>query len=125
MSRPIQLTNIANNQDLIYELNKYARGKLSVVMFTASWCNPCTNIKREIYNSKGEGICNDYENIVFFYVDIEKNAELASEYEVTNIPYFQFLLCDGKNIEFLADKLNSGSKDRLIDRIEESLKALV
>lgn len=119
------LKDLSTTADLLVELNKYAKGKLSVVMFTASWCGPCQNIKREIYNeSKSDGLSVTYKDkVVFFYIDVEKNPELASEFGITSIPVFQFMICKGKDVEFAATKISGGNKAKLVDQINLALNS--
>lgn len=114
------MNGVTSNDELLKYLNKEARGKLSVVMFTADWCGPCKKIKKEIYvdGSSNELSIKYKDDVVFFYADIEKNPELASEYGVTSIPVFQFMICKGKDVEFACGKISGGDKNKIIKEIE-------
>ena len=120
MPGPIILNGVTSNDELLKYLNKEARGKLSVVMFTADWCGPCKKIKKEICvdGSSNELSIKYKDDVVFFYADIEKNPELASEYGVTSIPVFQFMICKGKDVEFACGKISGGDKNKIIKEIE-------
>jgi thioredoxin 1 len=55
---------------------------VSVVMFTAPWCEPCKLMKRNLNES-----LNRYGNKSKYYmVDIDANSELAYDYEIRSIP---------------------------------------
>jgi thioredoxin 1 len=125
--RPIYVKDIKTSSDLIYSLNRYSEGKekLCVVMFTASWCTPCQRIKKEIYDeSKSEGMSVRYmHDVVFVYVDIEENPQLAKEFNVESVPVFQFMVCSKKNeAEFVAAKISGGNKSKIIDTIEDFIR---
>ena len=93
MAYPIKLSDISNTDDLLDVLKLKAFDKLSIVVFSAEWCNPCRTLKKRIYddNSK-KGMSTDFkDDAVFFYVDIDKNKELAEELSITNIPCVHFM----------------------------------
>jgi thiol-disulfide isomerase/thioredoxin len=126
MSSPvIKLNGIKSNDELLKHLNKHAKGKLSVLLFSADWCNPCEKIKKEIYT---KGAPNElsvkYEDdVVFFIIDIEENKQLAEEYNITSIPCFQFLICTGKDVEFVCKKISGGDKNKIVKVIEEYISS--
>lgn len=53
----------------------------SVVIFTASWCGPCKMIKPRIPELAREF------NVMPFWVDIEKNTDLAKQFNVQAVPF--------------------------------------
>ena len=101
MAQPVKLSGLSTMNDLTSALTEEAGDKLCVVMFTASWCGPCKNIKKRIYDdSSKKGMCVDHEpNSVFFYVDVDENKELAEEFKVTNIPHFYLMKCSSGDVE--------------------------
>ncbi|KAG1771937.1 thioredoxin-like protein [Suillus placidus] len=62
--------------------------KLTVIDFTASWCPPCQAIK-PIF----EDLAKQNDNVNFLKVDLSEGSnELASDYSVTAMPTFVFLV---------------------------------
>lgn len=123
---PVILKDVSSNDELLKHLNKYANGKLSVVLFTASWCGPCKKIKGEIYNkgSPGELSVKYKDDVCFFYIDIETNPKLADEYGINAVPVFYFLICKGKDVEFHCPKINGGDKGKIVREIDGYLDSL-
>ena len=66
--------------------------KKCVVIFTASWCAPCKSIKPQI-----PAIAYEYK-VIPFWLDIEKNMDIASQFNVQAIPYIMTMK-DGIAIE--------------------------
>lgn len=74
------------------ELSKYTTdpNKLTVLDFTATWCPPCQAIKPVF-----EALAKENSNVNFFKVDVSEGAnELATEYSISAMPTFIFLLGD-------------------------------
>jgi thiol-disulfide isomerase/thioredoxin len=65
------LQNVINENDKV------------VVQYGASWCGNC-----RIMKPKMKRLSNDYEGIVFLYVDAEKLQESRKLASVTNLPTF-------------------------------------
>jgi len=61
-----------------------------VLQFSAGFCNPCQQAKRYIKSIQAED--------KIFYVDVEENEALVSEYKIKNIPTFIHLDIDGKEV---------------------------
>ena len=109
MAYPIKLSDISNTDDLLDVLKLKAFDKLSIVVFSAEWCNPCRTLKKRIYddNSK-KGMSTDFkDDAVFFYVDIDKNKELAEELSITNIPCVHFMKGGKHGLEMI-DQFTGG-----------------
>ncbi len=58
------------------------RGKITIVDFYADWCGPCRKIGPVL-----ERIAAGNSNVVLQKVNIDKNKDLAQEYNVTGIPH--------------------------------------
>jgi thiol:disulfide interchange protein len=71
------------------------QGKPLVLIFSASWCGPCKQMKKEVYPS--EEVAPFHQKFVWAYADVDDpaNQALAKQYNVTGIPHVQFLGADG------------------------------
>jgi thioredoxin 1 len=58
------------------------RGKITIVDFYADWCGPCRKIGPVL-----EKIAEGNSDIVLQKINIDKNKDLAQEYNVTGIPH--------------------------------------
>lgn len=66
------------------------KDKLILLVFTATWCNPCKQLKKQLYDSSSkEGIVTDYQDklhVIYIDADTEENSELIECYEVSALP---------------------------------------
>ncbi len=85
---------------------------VKVVKFTADWCYPCKVIEphlvklKKIYNGE----------IEFYEVDVEENSEIASKYDIVNIPTL-LVFEDDKVVGSIVGVLNFDSLKKEIDEI--------
>ncbi|PIN21292.1 Thioredoxin [Handroanthus impetiginosus] len=82
-------------------------GKVVVVNFSASWCNPC----RQIAPAYRE-LADKYSSILFLTVDVDELAEFSTTWDVKATPTF-FFLRDGRQL----DKLVGAKKEELHKKI--------
>jgi thioredoxin 1 len=54
-----------------------------VVMFSASWCNPCKQAKPVFQQLK-----ESRSDVQFEIVDIDENRDMANDYNITGVPTF-------------------------------------
>ncbi len=69
---------------------KYIGKKPCVIDFTASWCGPCRKLAPIL-----EELAKQYDGQVIFYkIDVDEQAELASLFGITSIPALLFCPLD-------------------------------
>jgi len=70
-----------------------ATKKPIMVDFYATWCGPCKVLDEDIYTD--DAVIEQSRKWVSVKIDVEKNQELASKYNVTGLPTIAFLKPDG------------------------------
>lgn len=82
----------------------------AVVKFTADWCYPCKVIEPHLI--KLEKVYNG--EISFYEIDVEENGELASKYDIVNIPTL-LIFKDGKVVGSIVGALSFESLKKELD----------
>lgn len=90
-----------------------AQTGLKVMYFSHAACSVCKVLKPKVTRM----VRNEFENVMFEYIDIRKQPSVAAEYSVFTVPTV-LLLADGK--EMLRFVRNFG-----IDQIREKLTRYV
>ncbi len=67
------------------EGNTYKDCYPKILYFTAKWCGPCQRIQ-PLYKK----LADNYSEITFFKIDVDKNQELAANFNVKSMPTFFF-----------------------------------
>ncbi|KAJ8537173.1 hypothetical protein K7X08_035574 [Anisodus acutangulus] len=75
-------------------------GKIAVVNFSASWCNPCRAAAPGYHE-----LADKYTSMIFLTVDVDELAELSTSWDTKATPTFIFFR-DGRQV----DKLVGGNK---------------
>ena len=71
---------------------KISKGK-AVIDYFGTWCQPCKQLAPIL-----EEVSNEIKDINFYKLDVDKNADIAQEYEIRGIPTL-ILFQDGKEIK--------------------------
>lgn len=80
-----------------------------VVDFWADWCQPCKNFEKILEQAAAE-----YAQVVFAQVDIDKEPELAADFQIVSVPFV--MIVRHQTIVYAeAGLLSLGSLKELID----------
>jgi thioredoxin-related protein len=94
-------------------------GKPMIVVFSAVWCGPCQQMKKEVYPSEAVKKLHDKFEWAYLDVDEESNAAAIKKYGVNGIPHIQFIGKDGKD---LGSQVGSTSPEDFVSSLENVLK---
>ena len=73
-------------------------GKPVVLVFSATWCGPCQQMKKNVYPSAT--IQPYHDKFVWAYLDADEaaNAKPQQKYGVNGIPHIEFVDAEGKSL---------------------------
>jgi thioredoxin 1 len=75
--------------------NSSVSNKKIMLIFSASWCGPCKNLKETILKTNLER----EKNVAIAYIDIDRNDEIAERFHVKSLPTQVFVeLQDGRTV---------------------------
>jgi len=63
--------------------------KLIVCIFSASWCQPCKNLKETMDRENIE--YNFQRNTKFLYIDVDRNPDLSERFDIKSLPTQLFI----------------------------------
>lgn len=72
-----------------------ATNKIIIVDFWATWCGPCKKMDKDTWSNDKVKLA--LEDFIFVKIDIDREREIASKYDVSSIPNVFFL--DGNGVE--------------------------
>ena len=92
----VQELNAASFNAKVYDMTaeelKYLGDKPAIVDFTATWCGPCQRISPIL-----EELAKEYDGkIVIYKVDIDKNRDLATAFNISSIPAIMYIPLNGE-----------------------------
>ncbi len=82
-------------------------GKPMFLYFTADWCGPCQSMKRTTWaNANVEQALRTY---IPTRIDIDRDASLATQFQVTSVPFFVVLSDSGALLQSNAEGAMDGA----------------
>ena len=94
-------------------------GKPIILVFSAVWCPPCQQMKKDVYPSAAVKAFHDKFEWAYLDADEEDNAAVMKKFNVSGIPHIQFLSKDGKDI---GSQVGSTSPEDFASTLEKTLK---
>lgn len=71
--------------------------KLVFADFTATWCGPCQEMRRELWSDKK--VASALEAFVPVQIDVDQNRPVAARYQIEGIPAFFLLDREGRVVK--------------------------
>lgn len=73
-------------------------GKPLILVFSATWCGPCQQMKNQVYPS--DAVKPLHDKFVWAYLDVDDkdNKKVAEQYGVKPIPHIEIVDAEGKSL---------------------------
>jgi thiol:disulfide interchange protein len=92
-------------------------GKPAMLVFGASWCAPCRDLKRHVFTDKRVAMAS--RELVNIYIDIDQDRGTAGIYKVRAIPAIFFLAPGGELIGPLKGDRSAGNFAQQMKSVSE------
>lgn len=74
-------------------------GKPALIVFSASWCGPCQEMKKNVYPSAEVKPFHDKFNWAYLDIDEPANLKVFEGLKLESVPYILFLDPSGKKLD--------------------------
>ncbi|MFZ4765860.1 MAG: thioredoxin family protein [Roseimicrobium sp.] len=98
-----------------------ANGKPVLAVFSAIWCAPCQQMKKEVYPAKAIQPFHDKFNWVYVDVDDASTEKLQQQFHIQYFPTIIFLNKDGKKVD---EHVGGSDAKSFAEKLQSVLKKL-
>ena len=105
--------NDINDWNTVFENHRKDKNIL-LINFTATWCGPCKKLKPELEKLISN---NNYKNVKFYKVDIDKCNEIVDKLKIESVP--TTLLIKNDNI---VERISGSNLSLIITNLDNLLK---
>lgn len=109
----MELINSEQFNEKVFDLNEsetvFKGDKPCIIDFAAEWCGPCKVLGRTLSE-----VSEEVDSINIYKVDIDESFDLATKYNVRNVPTMLFINTDG-TVEKMVGSL---PKPQILEKIE-------
>jgi thioredoxin-related protein len=110
--------HFATNADTVLKAAK-DNGKPTILVFSASWCGPCQEMKKDVYPSAAVKPFHDQFNWAYLDIDVDANNKLFERYKLESVPHLLFLSATGKTLD---QQEGSSTPEEFARKLEGVLK---
>lgn len=94
-------------------------GKPTILVFSASWCGPCQEMKKDVYPSAAVKPFHNQFNWAYLDIDVAANNKLFESHKLESVPHLLFLDPAGKTID---QQEGGSSPDEFAQKLAKVLK---